>query len=109
MVTAQDAAADAASRYATTIMDAATTLYSLAQCTPDLSAPDCLACLQRLIGMLNATTSVRQGGRILVLRCNFRFEAFNFFDQPTRRISPSSMAPAPPGKSMCISCDEKSI
>ncbi|KAM0826687.1 hypothetical protein ACQ4PT_068709 [Festuca glaucescens] len=108
-VTAQDAAADDASRYATTVMDAATTLYSLAQCTPDLSAGDCLACLQRLIGMLNTTTCVRQGGRILVLRCNIRFEAFKFFDQPTRRISPSSITPAPSGKSMCTNSDEKSI
>lgn len=70
-------------------MDALPTLYSLAQCTPDLSAGDCLACLQRLIGMVNATTSVRQGGRIFVLRCNIRFETFMFFDQPMRRIDQS--------------------
>ncbi|XP_047050994.1 cysteine-rich receptor-like protein kinase 10 [Lolium rigidum] len=97
-VTAQDAAADTARRYATTVMDSVQTLYSLAQCTPDLSAGDCLACLQRLNGMVNATTSMRLGGRIFVLRCNIRFEAFMFFDQPTRRINPSSIAPAPPGK-----------
>jgi hypothetical protein len=105
-VTAQDAAADPAKRYATTVMDSVPTLYSLAQCTPDLSAGDCLTCLQRLNGMVNATTSMRVGGRIFVLRCNIRFEEFMFFDQPMRRISPSSIAPAPAGKSMCISCDE---
>ncbi|CAM0912423.1 unnamed protein product [Alopecurus aequalis] len=97
-VTAQDASADPARRYATTVLDSVPTLYSLAQCTPDFSAGDCLACLQRLISMVNVTTSMRLGGRILVLRCNIRFEAFMFFDQPTRRISPSSVAPAPPGK-----------
>ncbi|KAM3206441.1 hypothetical protein ACQJBY_061881 [Aegilops geniculata] len=95
-VTAQDAAADTARRYSTAVMDAEPTLYSLAQCTPDLSAGDCLTCLQRLIGMVNATMSVRQGGRIFMLRCNIRFEKFMFFDQPMRRISPSSIAPAPP-------------
>ncbi|XP_037424979.1 putative receptor-like protein kinase At4g00960 [Triticum dicoccoides] len=102
-VTAQDASADTARRYATAVMDAVPTLYSLAQCTPDLSAGDCLTCLQRLIGMVNATMSVRQGGRIFMLRCNIRFEKFMFFDQPMRRISPLSIAPAPPtGKSMYI-------
>ncbi|XP_040250881.1 cysteine-rich receptor-like protein kinase 10 isoform X1 [Aegilops tauschii subsp. strangulata] len=95
-VTAQDSAADTARRYSTAVMDAVPTLYSLAQCTPDLSAGDCLVCLQRLIGMVNATTSVRQGGRIFVLRCNIRFETFMFFDQPMRRINPSSITQAPP-------------
>ncbi|XP_047092191.1 cysteine-rich receptor-like protein kinase 10 [Lolium rigidum] len=98
-VTAQNAAADPARRYATTVLDSVPTLFSLAQCTPDLSAGDCLACLQRLNGMVNATTSMPLGGRIFVLRCNIRFEAFMFFDQPTKRISPSSIAPtAPAGK-----------
>ncbi|VAI70190.1 unnamed protein product [Triticum turgidum subsp. durum] len=94
--TSEDAAANVTRRYATVVMDSAPTLYSLAQCTPDLSAGDCQACLQRLIGMVNATTSVRLGGRIFVLRCNVRFETFMFFDHPMRRISPSSNAPAPP-------------
>uniref|UniRef100_A0ACD5UHX4 Uncharacterized protein n=1 Tax=Avena sativa TaxID=4498 RepID=A0ACD5UHX4_AVESA len=97
-VTAQDAADDTARRYATTVMDSVPTLYSLAQCTPDLSAGDCLNCLQRLIGMVNDTMSMRVGGRIFVLRCNIRFEQFMFFDQPERRISPSSIAPAPASK-----------
>ena len=100
--TARDAAASARG-FATAFMDsiggAAPTLYSLAQCTPDLSARDCLACLRRLVGTVNATNSVRMGGRIFVLRCNIRFEAFMFYaDKNTRRIpfsSPSSMAPAP--------------
>ncbi|KAM0837741.1 hypothetical protein ACQ4PT_061437 [Festuca glaucescens] len=67
-------AATTQSRFATVVMDSVNSpipaLYSLAQCTPDLSAGDCLACLQHLVGMVNATTSVLKGGRILVLRCN---------------------------------------
>ncbi|KAI5004349.1 hypothetical protein ZWY2020_031592 [Hordeum vulgare] len=92
------------SRFATGFMDSIgpgpgtpTTLYSLAQCTPDLSAGDCLACLQRLVGSVNATNNLRLGGRIFVLRCNVRFEAFKFFDDKNiRRIpSPASIAQAP--------------
>ncbi|KAI5004353.1 hypothetical protein ZWY2020_031596 [Hordeum vulgare] len=95
-------AAVAARRFATGFMqsigDGTTpTLYSLAQCTPDLSAGDCLACLQRLVGSINATNNLRLGGRIFRLRCNVRFEAFMFFDDKNmQRIpSPSSMAQAP--------------
>ncbi|CAN6318981.1 unnamed protein product [Urochloa humidicola] len=104
--TAQEAAAATGGNgtpalFATAVMDASSSitqsLYSLAQCTPDLSAGDCLACLRWLVGMVNATTSVRNGGRILVLRCNVRFEAFMFYDgTPMKRITPSSGTPAPP-------------
>ncbi|CAL4932589.1 unnamed protein product [Urochloa decumbens] len=104
--TAQEAAGGSGggstpARFATAVMDASAsitqTLYSLAQCTPDLTAGDCLACLRWIVGMVNATTSVRNGGRILVLRCNVRFEAFMFYDgTPMKRITPSSGTPAPP-------------
>jgi hypothetical protein len=76
-----------------------TTLYSTAQCTPDLSAGDCLACLRGLVGLLNATTSVRQGGRILVLRCNLRYDTTRFFNDDNAsmvRIMPSSSSAVPP-------------
>jgi hypothetical protein len=96
--TARVAAATSPRRLATAFMDASSssipTLYSLAQCTPDLSADDCLACLQRIVGVVNATTSVRLGGRVLVLRCNFRFENMMFYEgAPMRRITPSSSGP----------------
>jgi hypothetical protein len=93
----------APARFATALMDASTsitqTLYSTAQCTPDLSAADCLSCLRWLIGKVNDTSSVRNGGRILVLRCNLRFESNMFYDGPTMKRIPeaSSGPPAPPG------------
>jgi hypothetical protein len=99
--TAQEAATRP-TRFTTAFMDASSsanpTLYSLAQCTPDLSAGDCLACLQWIVSMVNATTtSVQNGGRILVLRCNVRFETFLFYDgTPMKRITPSSAPPTPP-------------
>ncbi|KAL6592403.1 hypothetical protein ACP70R_049456 [Stipagrostis hirtigluma subsp. patula] len=96
--TARVAAATSPRRFATAFMDGSggsiPTLYSLAQCTPDLSAGDCLACLQRIVGVVNATTSVRLGGRVLVLRCNFRFENMMFYEgAPMTRITPSSSGP----------------
>ncbi|PNT60747.1 hypothetical protein BRADI_5g03897v3 [Brachypodium distachyon] len=100
--TAHDAAA-AKRFFATAVMDSASsdvpTLYSLAQCTPDLSTGDCLSCLQRLLAMVNDTTAVRMGGKILALRCTIRFEAFMFYNGlAMRRINPSSsgVIPAPP-------------
>ena len=79
--TAQQAAARP-SRFVTAYMDASSTaiptLYSLAQCTPDLSAGDCMACFQQILGTVNATTPVP--GRVLLLRCNFGVENIMFFD-----------------------------
>ncbi|CAO2152195.1 unnamed protein product [Urochloa humidicola] len=97
-------AAGRSGRFVTAFMDGSsgavgTTLYSTAQCTPDLSAGDCLACLLGLVGLLNATTSVRQGGRILVLRCNLRYENMRFFNDDNAsmvRITPSSSSAVPP-------------
>ena len=101
--TAQEAANSSKqpARFATAVMDASSSvpqaLYSLAQCTPDLSAGDCLACLRWIIGKINDTASVRNGERILVLRCNVRFETFLFYDgAPMKRITSSSSPPAPP-------------
>ncbi|KAG0549989.1 hypothetical protein BDA96_01G301200 [Sorghum bicolor] len=92
-------AADSSRRFVTAYMDASSTavptLYSLAQCTPDLSAGDCMACFRQILGTLNATTPV--AGRVLLLRCNFRVENIMFFDgAQMTQITPSSGAPAPP-------------
>jgi len=102
--TAQLASTNTPRLYATTVMDASsnampTTLYSMAQCTPDLSAADCQACLRQVIGLVNATLSVRLGGRVLLLRCNIRYENNMFYDgTPLKRITAASPSPpaAPP-------------
>ncbi|GJN12389.1 hypothetical protein PR202_ga30662 [Eleusine coracana subsp. coracana] len=112
--TAQFAAADERRRFAAAFMDAtATTLYSMAQCTPDLSAEDCRECLRRIMGgTVNATTSTRLGGRVLVTRCNFRFEANRFFsdDQSMQRITPSSaISPATPVPAPALATNKSSM
>ncbi|CAD6343876.1 unnamed protein product [Miscanthus lutarioriparius] len=69
----------------------------MAQCTPDLSAGDCLACLRRLVDMVNSTMALRMGAQIHVIRCYFRYEAYQFYDsQPMLRLGPvPAPAPAP--------------
>jgi hypothetical protein len=69
-------------RFATAVMDTHTNLprlYSLAQCTPDLAAGDCHACLSHLLGMVNFMTPVRIGGQMGAIRCYIRYEASHFY------------------------------
>ncbi|CAL4889896.1 unnamed protein product [Urochloa decumbens] len=96
--TVQKAASASPLRFATGAMDSSTdfpTINSLAQCTPDLTAGDCLECLQRLVGMIDSTMALRMGAQIHVMRCFFRYEAYRFYDgQPMLRIN-GSLSPAP--------------
>ena len=98
--TAQAAASPTAPRrFATGVMDSGTTLplfYSMAQCTPDMSAGDCSACLNRLLGMVNSTIALRAGGQIYVIRCYLRYEDFVFYgSKPMLQVGPTSAAAAP--------------
>jgi len=78
------------------------TLYSLVQCTPDLSVSDCYKCLRVAIGTLPSCCDGRQGGRVLLPSCNIRFEVYPFYS-----FTPASPAfpplPLPPG--MKRDCD----
>ncbi|CAL4932594.1 unnamed protein product [Urochloa decumbens] len=72
---AAGSAAASRRRFATGAMDSGTTfptVYSMAQCAPDLSSGGCLACLRRLVGMVNSTMALRMGAQIHVMRCFFR-------------------------------------
>ncbi|XP_062189159.1 cysteine-rich receptor-like protein kinase 6 [Phragmites australis] len=65
-------------------------IYALAQCTPDMSPDDCRACLDQIVKVMPKHFSGRQGGRILGLRCNYRFELY-----PPFSGSPILHLPAP--------------
>uniref|UniRef100_A0A453A6N2 Gnk2-homologous domain-containing protein n=1 Tax=Aegilops tauschii subsp. strangulata TaxID=200361 RepID=A0A453A6N2_AEGTS len=100
--TVEKAASAAPRRFATGIMDSGTTfpmVRSLAQCRPDASTVDCLACLRRLLGVVNATMSLRMGAQINAIRCYFRYEAYRFYGgEATLRLTPPpapSLAPTP--------------
>jgi len=94
-------AANSSRRFATGegAFDAANpTIYGLAQCTPDMSPADCRSCLGDVFGLIPQYLSGRQGGRVLGVRCNFRYEVYPFFTGgPSLRLpAPSSPPPALP-------------
>ncbi|XP_039168239.1 putative cysteine-rich receptor-like protein kinase 9 [Eucalyptus grandis] len=62
-------------------------LYTLAQCTPDLTPLDCYRCLRDMISNLPLD---KQGGRSFTLVCGVRFELFPFYN-----VS-AMAAPVPP-------------
>ncbi|KAJ0081491.1 hypothetical protein Patl1_12065 [Pistacia atlantica] len=57
------------------------TLYVLLQCTQDLPAGDCLACLQRANADLLWCCGGKRGGRVLTPSCISRFELYSFFGE----------------------------
>ncbi|KAI9112402.1 hypothetical protein K1719_016599 [Acacia pycnantha] len=56
------------------------TLYSLAQCTPDLRLQDCRSCLSGVIRNIPLCSDKKIGGRAVNPSCNIRYELFSFFD-----------------------------
>ncbi|KAK4566851.1 hypothetical protein RGQ29_002922 [Quercus rubra] len=69
------------------------TLYSLAQCTPDLSVQVCSDCLNGAKKLIPECCDWRQGGRVLRPSCNFRFEVFSFYNATA--VQSSSPPPVP--------------
>ncbi|MBA0627035.1 hypothetical protein Godav_004589 [Gossypium davidsonii] len=57
------------------------TLYSLVQCTPDLTDALCFRCLQSAIAELPMCCDGKQGGRVLLPSCNIRYDMFTFFSR----------------------------
>ncbi|XP_078157094.1 cysteine-rich receptor-like protein kinase 6 isoform X2 [Carex rostrata] len=79
-------------------------IYGLVQCTPDLTGSECQSCFQGLIDEMNYFEG-RQGGRILGVRCNFRYEVYSFYsgeptvilDATTHAIPPTAPVLEPTG------------
>ncbi|KAJ3670474.1 hypothetical protein LUZ60_010798 [Juncus effusus] len=77
--------------------DPASTIFGLTQCVTDLLSNDCLECLQELIDNMLLWFDGRQGGRILSVRCNLRYEVYAFFNgHPALSISAPKISPPPP-------------
>ncbi|TVU38653.1 hypothetical protein EJB05_12037, partial [Eragrostis curvula] len=94
--------ASATRRFASAVMfinPTLPTVYGLAQCTPDLAPAQCWRCLNG-VGELNKQWyDGREGGRIMGVRCSFRYEGYQFYaGAPDVRIGlpaePSSSSPA---------------
>ncbi|PHU26584.1 hypothetical protein BC332_04916 [Capsicum chinense] len=82
-------------------------IYALVQCTPDLSRLDCFDCLTDAYGnMPDCPCKGKRGGRIIGVRCNFRYESSRFFEDVVLE------APPPAGndnKTVPIGRDDKIV
>jgi hypothetical protein len=56
------------------------TLYTLVQCTTDLSSHDCNTCLQVAIQNISSCCYFGRGARLLSRSCYFRFELYAFYE-----------------------------
>ncbi|RZB61883.1 Cysteine-rich receptor-like protein kinase 25 isoform D [Glycine soja] len=93
-------ATDADEKYATKSLKLTDlqTLYTLAQCTPDLSSDDCLTCLEDIIVNIPWLRLGSIGGRVLYPSCNLRFELFQFYRGSGEETqSPMPVNPSTPG------------
>ncbi|KAL2538904.1 Cysteine-rich receptor-like protein kinase 25 [Forsythia ovata] len=68
------------------------TLYTLAQCTPDLTSIDCNSCLRASISNLASCCDNKQGARVLFPSCIIRYELYPFYNSTLAHAPP----PAPP-------------
>nr|GLL45709.1 cysteine-rich receptor-like protein kinase 25 [Ipomoea trifida] len=64
-------------------------VYSLGQCTPDLSESDCQTCLKNSVQLLHTCCDSALGARVLSPSCYVRYEIYPFYTNKTT-------APAPP-------------
>ncbi|GJN32557.1 hypothetical protein PR202_gb21071 [Eleusine coracana subsp. coracana] len=82
--------ASATRRFASSVMFINTnlpTVYGLVQCTPDLAPAQCWHCFEGLRDLNNKWYDGREGGRILGVRCSFRYEGYKFYaGRPNVRI-----------------------
>ncbi|CAE6137220.1 unnamed protein product [Arabidopsis arenosa] len=68
------------------------TIYSLVQCTPDLTNQDCESCLRQAINWLPRCCDRSVGGRVIAPSCSFRYELYPFYNET---IAAATMAPPP--------------
>ena len=74
------------------------TIYSLLQCTPDLSELECNTCLQDLQDYTASLFNGRQGGIFLAPSCVLRYETYSFYNPSAETTSsppPESPASTP--------------
>ena len=68
------------------------TIYSLAECTPDLSELDCNSCLQRVQNIIPQCCDGRQGAKFVTPSCDLRYELYPFYDSSAE---PPPLSPPP--------------
>ncbi|KAL2561851.1 hypothetical protein GLYMA_20G139700v4 [Glycine max] len=73
-------------------------LYTLAQCTPDLSTSDCNTCFSSSIGGFPNCCDGKRGARVLLPGCSVRYELYPFYN-----VSSVSHLPSPSSGKSSIS------
>ncbi|KAI9124119.1 hypothetical protein K1719_005419 [Acacia pycnantha] len=72
------------------------TMYTLAQCTPNLSSLDCEKCLQGALDHIKSCCLGKKGGQAMNPSCNLRFELYLFYYNKTTAVSvPPAHPPTP--------------
>lgn len=67
-------------------------IYTLAQCTPDLSVLDCSRCLEIAVAGLPSCCDGKKGGRVIFPSCYVRYELYIFYNPPARPLRPPPAA-----------------
>ncbi|KAJ6738001.1 CYSTEINE-RICH RECEPTOR-LIKE PROTEIN KINASE 5 [Salix koriyanagi] len=76
-----------------TYVDGFQNIYSLAQCTPDLSSFDCNKCLRAVIARLPICCSSKIGARVYSPSCYIHYEITEFYDATA--VAEESVPPPP--------------
>ncbi|MCI30498.1 cysteine-rich receptor-like protein kinase, partial [Trifolium medium] len=73
-------------------------IYSLMQCTPDLSNLDCNQCLDEAIARLPSCCEEKVGARVIRASCTLRYEKYGFYELtvPPRQPPPPPPPPSSP-------------
>ncbi|CAO2146754.1 unnamed protein product [Urochloa humidicola] len=97
--TADQSARNSSKRYATSMVEVSSTLptlYSLAQCTPDLTPTECSECLKYISQQMMSQFGGQKGGRYVIVRCNIRYEVYQFYQGESKEHITSPPIAAPP-------------
>ncbi|XP_028104126.1 cysteine-rich receptor-like protein kinase 10 [Camellia sinensis] len=65
-------------------------LYSMVQCTPDLTPTDCRTCLNSVVSEFLKSVAGKKGGRSASPSCNIRYELYPFLLDPPAPNKPNS-------------------
>ncbi|GFY87804.1 cysteine-rich RLK (RECEPTOR-like protein kinase) 11 [Actinidia rufa] len=72
------------------------TIYALAQCTPDLTTPECNSCLVQANSNFPNCCAEARGARVLFPSCNMRYEIYPFYNATAFTAPPPPVVPLPP-------------
>lgn len=91
------------------------TMYGLVQCMRDITAADCVHCLQASVPQLPCCKG-NQGGVVLAYNCYLRIQVYTYYDlaldapPPAAEPAPPVPSPPPAGETSgeCVKCEQKS-